>query len=66
MTCNHPREEWQRVYEGGATPVPGRFFCSSCGEHLYSESPPHAAGPRAQAVPLPAAGRGARTPGQSQ
>ncbi len=62
MPCNHPREEWQRVYEGGATPITGRYFCGSCGEHLYAEhdsSPGNAS--RRQAVPI-TAGHDAASP----
>ena len=36
MACHHPPEELQRVYDGGPTPLPGRFFCSLCGEPVYA------------------------------
>jgi len=36
MACHHPPEELQRVYDGGPTPLPGRYFCSLCGEPLYA------------------------------
>ncbi len=36
MACHHPPEELQRAYDGGPTPLPGRFFCSLCGEPVYA------------------------------
>ena len=35
MHCQHPAEERLRVYEGTATPRPGRSLCGLCGELLY-------------------------------
>ncbi|MCC7366532.1 MAG: hypothetical protein IT303_19395 [Dehalococcoidia bacterium] len=41
--CHHPREELQPVFEAGARPLPGRYFCGSCGETLFAAPPPAAA-----------------------
>lgn len=37
--CHYPAEELQRVFEGGATPVPGRYLCGACGELLFASLP---------------------------
>ena len=35
MSCRHPLEELQRVYEGSAVPRTDRMLCGLCGELQY-------------------------------
>lgn len=35
MTCRHPLEELQRVYEGRIEPRTDRLLCGLCGEMQY-------------------------------
>lgn len=35
MTCRHPLEEMQRVFEGSAVPRTDRLMCGLCGELQY-------------------------------
>ena len=55
MHCQHPAEERLRVYEGTATPRPGRSLCGLCGELLYDieaqmTDPERPAGPSGQSI----------------
>jgi hypothetical protein len=35
VSCPHPPEERQRVYEGRLEPRPDRAYCALCGEIIY-------------------------------